>query len=372
MDAEPGQPDAADASFAEAADNNRDAVTAATTGGAANGSAAKDSASKDGASEDAASEDGAPQGSAPQGSAPQDGASNDGASQDGAAQEGPATDGSDEDGADEGTDAEDGAGPGKRKRSFWRELFIVVVAALVLTILIKAFLVQVFSIPSASMQNTLQPGDRILVNRLVYHLRGISRGDIVVFSGDGSWGPPPPPAPSNPVLRVWDDFTNLVGISAPGTDYVKRVIGLPGDHVQCCDAQGRVTVNGVPLTEGSYLYPGDQPSEIRFNLVVPAGHLWVLGDHRSDSADSRYHASDGFNGTIPEDEVVGRAFLIIWPASRINDLPIPNTFQQAALTASAAAVNYGPAVGGGSAAAGVLAWRRRRSRRPRRSRSDGA
>jgi signal peptidase I len=309
--------------------------------------------------------------------------SEDGTSEDGAGQDGPATDGPGNDSADEGTgaakdsaeddiDAEDGAAPGKRKRSFWRELFVVIVAALVLTILIKAFLVQVFSIPSASMQNTLQPGDRILVNRLVYHLRGISRGDIVVFSGDGSWGPPPPPAPSNPALRVWGSFTDLVGISAPGTDYVKRVIGLPGDHVQCCDSQGRVTVNGVPLTEGSYLYPGDQPSEIRFNIVVPAGHLWVLGDHRSDSADSRYHASDGFNGTIPEDEVVGRAFLIIWPASRINDLPIPNTFQQAALTASAAAVNYGPAVGGGSAAAGVLAWRRRRSRRPRRTRRDEA
>jgi signal peptidase I len=371
MDAEPGQSDAADTAFgdtafAETAGIGPDAIAAATQGGAANGSVPKDSAAANGASRDGAPKDrdGAPKDSVPEDGVPEDGAGRDGAAK--AAKDADNKDGPGKDGPGEGTDAEDGTGPAKRKRSFWRELSVVVIAALVLTILIKAFLVQVFSIPSASMQNTLQPGDRILVNRLVYHLRGIDRGDIVVFSGDGSWGPPPPPAPSNPALRVWDDFTNLVGISAPGTDYVKRVIGLPGDHVQCCDAQGRVTVNGVPLTEGSYLYPGDQPSEMHFNVVVPQGHLWVLGDHRSDSADSRFHAASGFDGTIPENEVVGRAFLIIWPASRINDLPIPNTFQQAALTASAAAVNYGPAVGGGSAAAGVLAWRRRRTRRSRR------
>jgi signal peptidase I len=240
-----------------------------------------------------------------------------------------------------------------------------VVAALVLTVVIKLFLFQVFSIPSASMENTLLPGDRILVNRLVYHLRGIDRGDIVVFSGDGSWGPPPPPASSDPVVRGWQDFTDFIGISAPGTDYVKRVIGLPGDHVHCCDSEGRVTVNGVALNESSYLYPGDVPNsdDTSYSIVVPPGRLFVLGDHRSDSCDSRCHMTEGEDGTIPENEVVGRAFVIIWPPSRIGDLPIPSTFQQAALKASAAAVNYGPAVGGGSAAAGVLAWRRKRSRR---------
>jgi signal peptidase I len=388
MDAEPGQPDAADTSFAETADISLDAPAidgsangSAASSGTANGSAASGGAVGEGASNGSASngssvgestatdstvKDSTVKESADKAAADTGGVGN-GSVDDGTAGDGDASDGGAGEGSeDEATEGADGAGPRKRKRSFFRELFVVVVAALVLTILIKAFLVQVFSIPSGSMQNTLQPGDRILVNRLVYHLRGISRGDIVVFSGDGSWGPPPPPAPSNPMLRVWDDFTNLVGVSAPGTDYVKRVIGLPGDHVQCCDAQGRVTVNGVPLTEGSYLYPGDQPSQIKFNIFVQPGRLFVLGDHRSDSADSRYHAQDGFDGTIPEDEVVGRAFVIIWPGSRINDLPIPNTFQQASLTASTAIVNYGPAVGGGSAAAGVLAWRRRRSRRPRR------
>jgi signal peptidase I len=251
----------------------------------------------------------------------------------------------------------------KRSRPFWRELGVIVVAALVLTILLKAFVVQVFSIPSGSMENTLMPGDRVLVNKLVYHFRSIDRGDVVVFSGAGSWDPPAPPGPGDPIVRAWDDLTNLVGISAPGTDYIKRVIGVPGDRVACCDAKGRVTVNGVPLNEQSYIYPGSAPSQIRFNIRVPAGRLWVMGDNRSDSDDSRYRMSDPGEGTIPESAVVGRAFVIIWPTSRIGDLPIPATFQQAALHAAAAATSA-PAVGGGTAAmaAGVLTWRRRRRR----------
>src|ERR1700729_4631536 len=113
-----------------------------------------------------------------------------------------------------------------RKRSFWRDLIVIVVAALALTILLKAFVVQVFSIPSGSMENTLLPGDRILVNKMVYRFRPIERGDIVVFSGSGSWDPPTAPV-SNPFARVWDDAIDLVGIAGPGTDYVKRVIGAP-------------------------------------------------------------------------------------------------------------------------------------------------
>jgi signal peptidase I len=247
----------------------------------------------------------------------------------------------------------------RRKRPFWRDLVVIVVAALALTILLKAFVVEVFSIPSGSMENTLVPGDRVLVSKIVYRFRDIARGDVIVFSGQGSWGPDAPPPPGNPFLRLWDDATNLIGVTAPGTDYIKRVIGLPGDHVVCCDAQGRITVNGVALNEQSYIHPGDVPSSVPFDAVVPAGRLWVLGDNRGDSDDSRYRTDDPGGGTVPESEVVGRAFVIIWPPSRIGDLPIPATFQQVALQATAAAA----AVPGGTAAAvagGLLAWRRRR------------
>jgi signal peptidase I len=331
MDDEPGQPQQAGASSARSADPSPDAFaeTANIDIGATSGDRGTDATSDDATASDGDGKDG------------------------GASEAGAAT-------------GDSGTGRPKRKKSLLREVLVVVVAALALTILIKAFLVQVFVIPSGSMENTLLVGDRILVNRLVYHMRPIARGDVVVFSGDGSWGPPPPPAASNPVERVWDDFTNLVGVSAPGTDYVKRVIGLPGDHVMCCTVQGQLTVNGVPLNESSYLYPGDQSGSGNlqpYNIVVPKGRVFVLGDHRDESADSRYHLSAGYEGTIPENEVVGRAFVVIWPLSRINDLPIPSTFKQAALQASTAAVSYSPAAGGAAAAAGALVWRRRRSRR---------
>jgi signal peptidase I len=256
------------------------------------------------------------------------------------------------------------AKPGKKKR-FWRDLAVIVVAALVLTILLKAFVVQVFSIPSGSMENTLLPGDRILVSKIVYRFRPIDRGDIVVFSGAGSWDPPAQP-PSNWFAGILDDAENLVGIAGPETDYVKRVIGVPGDHVVCCNTKGQVTVNGVPLSESSYIYPGAAPSELTFNITVPPGRLWVMGDNRGDSEDSRYRTNDPDGGTIPESAVVGRAFLIIWPLSRISDLPIPNTFKQAGLSVAAGVATAPPAtVAGGTALTGAvtLTWRRRRRRR---------
>ena len=253
----------------------------------------------------------------------------------------------------------------KKKKSFGRELLTIVVAAAVLTLLVKAFVVQVYRIPSASMENTLQVGDRVLVNKVVYHFRGIGRGDIVVFSGQDSWGPDASPPPGNPVVRVFDDVLSGLGLHSDQTYYIKRVIGLPGDHVACC-TDGKVTVNGVPLNEGSYLFPGNPPSTTDFKEIVPAGHLWVMGDHRSDSDDSRYHPGDPGGGAIPENQVVGRAFLIIWPPSQIRDLPIPSTFQQASLhagAAGAAVLNAGGAalsavaaapVAGAAGAAGVI------------------
>jgi signal peptidase I len=259
---------------------------------------------------------------------------------------------------------------GRRKKS-WRQLMMVVVAAIVLMLLIKAFIVQVYRIPSSSMEDTLLTGDRVLVNKLVYHVRGIARGDIVVFSGEGSWGTttgePDPSPPGNPLLRAGYDVLADIGVYSTETYYIKRVIGLPGDHVACC-VNGKVTVNGVPLDETSYLFPGARPSMRLFDVIVPRGRLWVMGDNRAISDDSRGHMSAGFPamGTVPENEVAGRAFMIIWPPSQIGDLPIPATFQQAALHAdeAAAAVTAVPAVGAAALlGVPVLALRTLRARR---------
>ncbi len=240
-----------------------------------------------------------------------------------------------------------------RRRSggrFLRELVILIVIALVIAVVIKTFAIQAFFIPSGSMENTLEINDRVLVNKIVYHTRSIHRGDIVVFNGNGSWGPGTVPTNSNVVEEFASGFASMFGFGTPGDILVKRVIGLPGDHVACCNAQGRVTVNGIPLTEQSYLYPGDVPSQIRFNIVVPPGRLWVMGDHRSISDDSRDHEGDPGGGTVPESAVIGRAFVIIWPASRWRILPIPATFEQPKLNESSAATPAGTTPGSVSTA----------------------
>jgi signal peptidase I len=243
---------------------------------------------------------------------------------------------------------------GKRRKHFWRELLVIVVVAAVLTLVVKAFVAQVYKIPTGSMENTLQINDRVLVNKLVYHFRGVARGDIVVFSGQDSWGPDAPPPSNNGFVRIWDDVLSDIGLQSSQTYYIKRVIGLPGDKVACC-TNGKVTVNGVPLTETSYLYPGDTPSFPFKTVTVPPGHLWVMGDHRGDSDDSRYHTGDPGGGAIPENEVVGRAFLIIWPPSQFRDLPIPSTFGQAALHAGPAGAALIGAVDTGRTALAAVA-----------------
>jgi signal peptidase I len=232
---------------------------------------------------------------------------------------------------------------------FSHDLRLFAGLALLFTILTKVFVTQAFVIPSGSMEQTIRPGDRVLVNKLVYRIRGVQRGDIVVFSGTGSWGPSPAAA-ANPLLRWSHDALAVAGLASDGTNYIKRVIGLPGDRVACCDPRGRITVNGVPLQESAYLYPGERPSDERFSVTVPPGRLWVMGDHRLDSADSRGHADDPGDGTIPESAVVGRAFLIVWPPSQLRSLPIPATFSQPGLAAGVLAGV--PAVG---APAGMLA-----------------
>jgi signal peptidase I len=226
---------------------------------------------------------------------------------------------------------------------------VLVVVALVLALLIKSFAIQAFYIPSASMENTLEIHDRVLVNKVVFHLRPIHRGDIIVFDGTGSWDFDNPPPSSNIFTRAVDEVEGLIGISHGSSIYIKRVIGLPGDRVACCTAKGQVTVNGVPLSEGSYLYPGNVPSAQTFSTTVPAGRLWVMGDHRLVSYDSRGHMGDPGGGTIPESGVLGRAFVIIWPPSRWGFLNIPATFEQPQLNASTG--QGGNAAAGGSSAA---------------------
>ncbi|MBI1377765.1 MAG: signal peptidase I [Frankiales bacterium] len=221
----------------------------------------------------------------------------------------------------------------EHRHSFWKELPVLLLIAFGLAFLVKTFVVQAYYIPSGSMENTLQVGDRVMVNKLVYHVRDIARGDVVVFNGVDSFTPEVSiTPPSDPLGKVLDWFGRTFGFAPPDErDFVKRVIGIPGDHVVCCDATGHVTVNGVPLSETDYLFPGNAPSTDKFDVVVPPGKLWVMGDHRAMSSDSRAHLGDPGGGFVPVDRVIGRAFAVVWPLSRMQVLPVPATFDQPAL-----------------------------------------
>ncbi len=287
--------------------------------------------------------------------------------------------------SDDENDTDQEEAESKGRGSFLREMVVLFVVALTIALVIKSFVVQPFYIPSGSMENTLMPRDKVLVNKLVYHLRPIQRGDIVVFNGTGSWDAPARQVPqsSDPVVRLYDAslgrllhaIRGLFGTNSTQIDYIKRVIGLPGDHVVCCNAQGLITVNGVPLHEKSFLIHGARPSQGTFNVVVPRGRLWVMGDNRPLSADSRLHdcaytylqpkcVPYDRDGTIPENMVIGRAFMIVWPPSRFRILPIPSTFlrpaldRQAAGRSAAAARSAGAAQSAGAVrSAGVAAGR---------------
>lgn len=263
-----------------------------------------------------------------------------------------------------------------RRRSFWRELPVLVVVAVVLALLIKAFAVQAFFIPSGSMQNTLEIGDRVLINKIDYHLWSVHRGDIIVFDGTGSWDFDNPPASTNIFSKAASELEGIVGVSHDSSIYIKRVIGLPGDRVACCNSAHQVTVNGAALSESAYLYPDNTPSTQKFSITVPAGRLWVMGDHRLVSYDSRGHLGDPGGGTIPQSAVLGRAFVIIWPLSRWHFLGTPATFGQPGLNAAAALDNGVPArpatsplpLALGFAGAVPVTWLQRRARIRRRAR----
>jgi signal peptidase I len=206
----------------------------------------------------------------------------------------------------------------------WQEMLLLLVIALVLAIVIKAFFMQAFYIPSGSMNDTLVLNDRILVEKVSYWGGGTpQRGDIVVFADPGGWlGPSEVRAATNPVTRALEVF----GLYPTGGHLVKRVIGVGGDEVRCCDRKGRITVNGVPLNERSYLAPGVAPSLIRFDVHVQPGYLWVQGDNRSNSADSRVHLGEPGGGQIPVDDVVGKVFAVVWPLDHATLLHRPATF----------------------------------------------
>jgi len=197
---------------------------------------------------------------------------------------------------------------------FLRDVVVIVAAALLISFLIKPFLIRSFYIPSESMQDTLLVNDRIIVNQLVPDVVPIQRGDVVVFRDPGGWLPSVPELPQPPLEAVGDWVLSLIGFSASDSDehLVKRVIGLPGDRITCCNDLGQLSINGVPLDEPYVLLPSGSTdvSGEDFQEEVPEGTLWVMGDNRYDSADSR------FNGVVPVADVVGRAFVVSWPINR--------------------------------------------------------
>jgi len=212
-----------------------------------------------------------------------------------------------------------------RARSRW-EIPLILLVAVLLVLGFTAFIAKPFSIPSGSMESTLQVGDRVLVNRVVYHLRPIERGDVIVFDGTDSFVPADSVPRRDPVTGLIAALGQSLGLMAPdGSDFVKRVIGLPGDRVQCCDVQGRLLVNGRPVDE-PYLYAGDQPSTTPFNVIVPEGKLWVMGDHRSQSADSRAHLGDPGGGMVPESKVIGEVMYVIWPPTHWGAVTAPDGY----------------------------------------------
>ena len=226
--------------------------------------------------------------------------------------------------------------PAHRSRSLLRESAAVLVTAIVLSLLIKTVLVQAFFIPSESMEPTLHGcetcvGDRVLVNKLTTHTGGVHRGDIVVFHDPGGWLPQAS-STSGLQSRVHDALA-IIGLapSSNDSDLIKRIIGVGGDTVE--GRGGQVYVNGAQLKE-PYVFPGNSPSKVDFRVTVPFGKLWVMGDHRSNSSDSRFHMQDPGNGFVPMKDVVGRAFVIVWPLGRVGSLDTPATFDRLGVSAA--------------------------------------
>ena len=207
-------------------------------------------------------------------------------------------------------------------RALWRfikEVVIILVVALGLSFVVRTFIVQAFYVPSQSMEATLMPNDRILASKLSTRFGGVDRGQIVVFRDPGDWLDAAQKKSPGGLAGILE----WVGLlpSNTGDDLVKRVIGVGGDHVRCCSTDGRIVLNGVPLTE-PYIKPGDTTDDVRFDVTVPQDRIFVMGDNRNASADSRYHLNDN-QGTVPVDNVVDRVVLTVWPLSAFSTHPVP-------------------------------------------------
>ncbi|MGM0929108.1 MAG: signal peptidase I [Actinomycetota bacterium] len=227
----------------------------------------------------------------------------------------------------------DASGPQKRERknrerkkagqnsllSWLKEIATIVAVAVVLSFLIKTFLFRAFFIPSTSMEETLEVDDRIFVNLLVPQPFELTRGDVVVFQDDLSWLPP---NGKHDAGNWFQQFLTFVGLmpDASQQHLVKRVIGLGGDQVVCCDVDGRISVNGEPLDEDPYLAPGSDNTRTPFDVTVPEGKIWVMGDNRNHSADSREHQDEASNGFVAVESVEGKASVIAWPLDRLGFL----------------------------------------------------
>ncbi|MGO4247270.1 signal peptidase I [Paenarthrobacter sp. RAF54_2] len=204
------------------------------------------------------------------------------------------------------------------RKQGWRFVLLALVLAVAISGLVRSLWIDVYYIPSESMEPLLGTGDRILVSRTAFTAEPIQRGDVVVFDGRGSFAPLS--SGKGPLVDAIAAAGQWFGLTGSDTTYVKRVIGVPGDHIRCCSSEGRLTVNGQVLEE-PYVYPGDEPSKQKFDVVVPEDRLWLMGDHRSRSADSRGLLGAPGGGMVPFDRVIGRPVQIIWPLDRFAEVP---------------------------------------------------
>lgn len=227
-------------------------------------------------------------------------------------------------------EGEQAAGPARRVWLVAKEILSVTAIALVISFLIKTFLMQAFWIPSGSMEDTLVFGDRVIVSKVQAGPLSVEPGDIVVFEDPDNWLPATIEVERGPFLGAIAETLEFVGLAPTreGNHLIKRVIGVEGDTVECCTGDGQVSVNGIPLDE-DYLYAGDEPSAQPFEITVPDGSVWVMGDHRSISGDSRVHDDGtGASGSVPTDRIVGKAVALVWPLSRAEWFDRPDTFRE--------------------------------------------